>query len=99
MYTATFVWYITEPLAPTLRPGQIVVLDTLSVHTAPRSRQAVEARHCQWLFLASYSPDFTPLEPAFSKIKAILRRLGARTKEALWEAIQVAVEVITPQDA
>jgi len=99
MDTATFDWYIREQLGPTLQPGQVVVLDNLSVHKAQSIRQALEARHCQLLFLPSYSPDFTPIEQAFSKIKAILRRLGARTKEALWEAMRVAVEAITPEDA
>jgi transposase len=99
MDTPTFEWYITEQLAPTLRPGQIVVLDNLSVHKAARIRQAIEARRCQLLFLPSYSPDFTPIEQAFSKMKAVLRRLGARTKETLWEAMRVAVEAITPDDA
>jgi transposase len=99
MDTETFVWYITEQLAPTLRPGQIVVLDNLSVHKAERIRQAIEARHCQFLFLPPYSPDFTPIEQAFSKIKAVLRRIGARTKETLWEAMRVAIEAITPEDA
>jgi transposase len=99
MDTATFEWYITEQLAPTLRPGQIVVVDTLSVHKAARIRQALEARHGQLLFLPPYSPDFTPIEQAFSKVKALLRGLGARTTEALWEAMRVAIEAITPQDA
>jgi transposase len=99
MDTPTFAWYITEQLVPTLRPGQVVVLDNLSVHKAASIRQAIEARHCQLLFLPSYSPDFTPIEQAFSKIKAVLRRLGARTTEALWEAMRVAVEAITPGDA
>ena len=75
------------------------MLDNLSVHKAERIRQAIEARGCQLLFLPPYSPDFTPIEQAFSKIKAILRGLGARTKEALWEAMRVAVEAITPDDA
>ena len=99
MNTESFVWYITEQLAPTLRPGQVVVLDNLSVHKAERIRHAIEARHCQLLFLPPYSPDFTPIEHAFSKLKAVLRRLGARTTEALWEAMREAVEAITPNDA
>jgi transposase len=99
MDTATFEWYITQELAPTLKPGQIVVLDNLSVHKAASIRQALGARHCQLLFLPPYSPDFTPIEQAFSKIKAILRGLGARTTEALWEAMRVAVEAITRDDA
>jgi transposase len=99
MDTESFAWYITEQLAPTLRPGQIVVLDNLSAHQADRIRQAIAARHCQLLFLPPYSPDFTPIEQAFSKIKAILRGLGARTKEALQEAVRLAIEAITRHDA
>jgi transposase len=99
MNTESFEWYITEQLAPTLRPGQVVVLDNLSVHKAARIRQVLEAHHCTLLFLPPYSPDFTPIEQAFSKIKAVLRRLGARTKEALWEAMGVAIEAITQEDA
>jgi transposase len=99
MDTPTFEWYITEQLAPTLRPGQVVVLDNLRVHKAASIRQAIEARQCQLLFLPPYSPDFTPIEQAFSKIKAMLRQLGARTKEALQEAVHLAIEAITPQDA
>jgi transposase len=98
MDTATFDWYIREQLGPTLRPGQVVVLDNLSVHKADSIRLALEARQCQLLFLPPYSPDFTPIEQAFSKIKAILRGLGARTHEALWEAVRVAVAAITPND-
>lgn len=99
METTTFAWYIAEQLGPTLQPGQVVVLDNLSVHKAASIRQVIEARHCQLLFLPPYSPDFTPIEQAFSKLKAILRGLGARTTEALWDAMQVAVEAITPADA
>ena len=99
MDTESFAWYITEQLAPTLRPGQLVVLDNLSVHKAASIRQAIEARHCQRRFLPPYSPDFTPIEQAFSKIKAILRGLGARTKEALQEAVRLAIEAITRHDA
>ena len=97
--TSTFEWSIIEQLAPTLRPGQVVVVDNVSVHKAASIRHALEARHCQLLFLPPYSPDSTPIEQAFSKIKAVLRRIGARTKEALWEAMRVAVEAITQQDA
>ena len=99
MNTDSFACYVQEQLAPTLKPGQIVVVDNLQVHKAASIRQAIEARHCTLLFLPPYSPDLTPIEQAFSKIKAILRGLGARTKEALWEAMRVAVEAITPADA
>jgi transposase len=99
MDTATFAWYITEGLGPTLRPGQVVVLDNLSAHTATSIREAVESRHCELLFLPPYSPDCTPIEQAFSKLKAILRGLGARSREALVEAVRLAVEAITRDDA
>ena len=97
--TFAWSWYITEQLAPTLRPGQVVILDNLSVHKAERIRRAIEARQCQLLFLPPYSPDYTPIEQAFSKLKAPLRHLGARTTEALWEAMGAAVEAMTRADA
>jgi transposase len=99
MTTETFEWYIREELAPRLRPGQIVVLDNLSAHKAASIRLAIEAQGCQLLFLPPYSPDLTPIEQAFSKVKAILRGLGARTQEALQEAVRLAIEAITPHDA
>lgn len=99
MNTPTFAWYISEQLGPTLRPGQVVVLDNLSVHKAASIRQALAAHGCDLLFLPPYSPDFTPIEQAFSKLKAILRGLGARTHEALWEAVRSALDAITPADA
>jgi transposase len=99
MDTATFVWYITEQLGPTLRPGQVVVLDNLSVHKAARIRDSLAARGCEILFLPPYSPDFTPIEQAFSKLKAILRGIGSRTREALVEAVRLALDAITPKDA
>jgi transposase len=97
--TAAFEQYVKEVLGPTLRPGQIVVLDNLNVHKAASIRQAVEAFHCELLFLPPSSPDFTPIEQAFSKIKALLRGLGARTREALQEAVRLAVDAITRDDA
>jgi transposase len=99
MDTETFDWYIRTQLAPTLRPGQIVVGDNLSAHKADHIREVIEAHGCQLLCLPPYSPDFTPIEQAFSKIKAILRGLGARTKEALQEAVGLAIEAIPPHDA
>jgi transposase len=99
MDTETFEWYIVEQLGPTLRPGQVVVLDNLSAHKAANIRQALAARGCDLLYLPPYSPDFTPIEQAFSKLKAILRGLGARTREALEEAVRLAVDAITRADA
>jgi transposase len=99
MNTDTFEWYIREQLAPHLQPGQVVVMDNLSAHKAARIREALTARGCDVLFLPPYSPDFTPIEQAFSKLKAILRGLGARTQEALQEAVRLAVAAITAADA
>lgn len=97
--TLAFEAYVEQVLAPSLSPGQIVVLDNLSVHTGERVRQAITARGCQVLWLPTYSPDLTPIEEAFSKLKAFLRRAGARTHEALQEAIGAGLETITAQDA
>src|SRR5690348_6241275 len=96
MTTATVEWSIREQLAPRLRPGQVVVLDNLSAHKAASIREALAARQCELLFLPPYSPDFTPIEQAFSKVKALLRGIGARTHEALHEAVRLAIEAITP---
>jgi transposase len=97
--TAAFERYVKEVLGPTLRPGQVVVLDNLSAHKAASIREAIAARQCELLFLPPYSPDLTPIEQAFSKVKAILRKLGARTREALLEAVRLAIDAITPEDA
>lgn len=94
-----FEIYVEQILAPSLRPGQIVILDNLSIHLGPRVKQAIEARGCQLLFLPAYSPDFSPIEGAFSKLKTALRRVGARTREALQNAIIQALPCITPADA
>ncbi|MGH2517307.1 MAG: IS630 family transposase, partial [Ktedonobacterales bacterium] len=99
MNTETFTWYIREQLAPQLQPGQVVVVDNLSAHKAASIREALTARQCELLYLPPYSPDCTPIEQAFSKIKAILRGLGARTNESLQEAVRLAIEAVTPDDA
>jgi transposase len=96
---AAFEAYIELVLAPSLERGQIVVMDNLSSHQGERVRQAIEARGCQLLFLPTYSPDFSPIEGAFSKLKTALRRAGARTRETLLEAIAQALLTITPADA
>lgn len=97
--TIAFECYIEQVLAPSLKKGQIVVMDNSSIHQSIRARQAIEAKGCSLLFLPAYSPDLSPIEEAFSKLKAALRRAGARTQEALWEAIAQAMETITAQDA
>jgi transposase len=98
MDSETFEWYVRQQLAPTLRPGQVVVLDNLSAHKGVSIREVIEARGCWLVFLPPYSPDFTPIEQAFSKLKAILRGLGARTREALAEAVRLAIAAITRED-
>ena len=96
---AAFEVYVEQLLAPSLKPGQIVILDNLSIHLGPRVRAAIEAKGCRLLFLPAYSPDLSPIEEAFSKMKTVLRRQGARTREALQEAIAQALTLITAHDA
>jgi len=93
-----FKVYIKEVLAPTLRPGQIVVLDNLQVHKNQAMREAITARGCELLFLPSYSPDFNPIEHAFSKLKALVRKHNAQTKQALDDAIAAALKAFSLQD-
>ncbi len=76
-----------------------MVMDNLSSHQGSQGRQAIEGRGCPLLFLPAYSPDLSPIEEAFSQRKAFLRRVGARTRQDLFEAIAQALELITPQDA
>ena len=92
-------FYIEQILAPSLHSGQIVIMDNLSIHQGERVRQAIEAKGCQLLFLPAYSPDLSPIEEAFSKLKAYLRRVGARTHEALFEALAAALLTVTAADA
>jgi transposase len=97
--TAAFEQYVESILAPHLSAGQIVVMDNLRCHKSEKVRLAIEARGCRVLFLPGYSPDFSPIEETFSKLKTFLRRMGARTREALEEAICQALLTITAADA
>jgi len=97
--SVVFETYVEEVLAATLRKGQMVVMDNLSAHKGERVRELVEGRGCELLYLPSYSPDFNPIEEAFSKIKGLLRKSEARTREALLEAIGVAISAVTAKDA
>ncbi len=94
-----FEAYVEHFLAPSLCEGQVVVLDGLGAHRPQRIRELIEARGADLLFLPSYSPDLNPIEEAFSKIKALVRKEGARVREALVEAIGGALTAITPEDA
>jgi transposase len=91
------VW-VQEVLLAKLRPGQIVVLDKLAVHKRQRVRELIEAKGCAVLFLPSYSPDFNPIELAFSKLKAFVRQHKARSRERLDAAIAAALQTVTRQD-
>ncbi len=97
--TAAFEVYVEQLLAPTLRAGQVVVMDNLGAHKGDRVRELVEARGARVLFLPAYSPDLNPIEEAIAKIKGILKRIGARTHDSLNGAISLALDAITPQDA
>ena len=96
---AAFEAYVRHFLAPQLRPGQIVIMDNLSAHKGPEVRRLIEARACTLVFLPAYSPDLSPIEKAFSKLKAFLRRVGAQTMEILQEAIALGLTRISPRDA
>lgn len=91
--------YVREVLGPTLRRGQTVVVDNLSVHKDPLIADLLAERGCALRFLPPYSPDFTPVELAISKLKTTLRRLAARTQETLDEAITAAANEVAPNDA
>lgn len=92
MTGAAFRAYAEKFLAPSLEPGDVVVLDNLSAHKVAGIRQAIERVGASVLYLPPYSPDLNPIEQVFAKIKAILRKVAARTKDALWNAIRVALE-------
>jgi transposase len=98
---AAFEVYVEHFLVPTLKQGQIVVMDNLQVHKMKRVRELVEGAGAEVLFLPPYSPDFSPIEEAFSKVKGILRRIGARARarEALLEATSEALDAVSRRDA
>ncbi len=94
-----FEAYVEQVLAPSLCPGQVVVMDNLGAHRPKRVRELIEGRGCELVYLPAYSPDFNPIEEAFAKIKNLLRKAAARTKEALVETIGAALSAISAQDA
>jgi transposase len=94
-----FETYVEKVLAPSLKEGQVVVMDNLSAHRPKRIRELIEQKGCELLYLPSYSPDYNPIEEAFAKIKNLLRKAAARSKEALIEAIATALfSAITAED-
>lgn len=94
-----FETYVEQVLAPVLRPGQVVVMDNLGAHRPKRVRELIEERDCELVYLPPYSPDLNPIEEALSKLKHILRRIAARTKGTLIEAMGRALSAVSAQDA
>ena len=94
-----FETYVEEVLAPSLEEGQTVVMDNLGAHRPKRVRELIEEKGCELVYLPSYSPDYNPIEEAFAKIKNLLRKASARTKEALVEAIGAALSAVSAADA
>jgi transposase len=93
-----FEAYVAQVLVPELRVGDTVVMDNLSSHKGPRVRELIEAAGASLLYLPPYSPDFNPIENAFAKLKALLRKAAERTVEGLWTAIGRLVDVFTPTE-
>jgi transposase len=94
-----FEAYVERFLAPTLKAGQVVIVDNLGAHKGEKVRELIESRAARVIFLPPYSPDFNPIEEAFSKIKAILKKVAARAREELIEAIGRALKAVGRQDA
>lgn len=98
MHGAAFLAYVRQVLVPDLRPGDIVVMDNLPAHKVSGVREAIETAGASLLYLPPYSPDFNPIEMAFSKFKALIRKAAARTVTDLWHAIGQAFWAFTPQE-
>lgn len=94
-----FESFIEQVLVPTLRPGDVVIMDNLSSHKRQRTRTLIEAAGAELVYLPPYSPDLNPIEMVFSKIKQTLRSLALRTRETLWTTMQAVLDRITPSDA
>ena len=95
MHGAAFLAYVEQVLAPTLSSGDIVIMDNLPAHKSTAVRQAIEATGAELRFLPPYSPDFNPIEMAFSKFKAFLKKTAARTVDDLWDAIACGIDMFT----
>ncbi len=94
-----FQAFIDQVLCPALGPGDIVVMDNLSSHKGVAVRRSIEAAGASLIYLPPYSPDYSPIEPVFSKIKQLLRGLAARTRHDLWNSMQSILDAVTPSDA
>jgi transposase len=94
-----FEAYVAQVLVPTLKPGEVVILDNLSSHKRPAAREMIEVAGASMLFLPTYSPDFNPIERAFSKLKALLRKAAERSVSGLWDRIGQLIKFVQPQEA
>jgi transposase len=97
--TAVFATHLERVLLPGLHPGQVVVVDNVGAHQPDRIRALVAAAGCELVFLPAYSPDLSPVEEAFSKLKSLIKAAGARTRAALDAAIAAALDAVSPADA
>jgi transposase len=95
---AAFETYLARVLVPELRPGDVVIMDNLSSHKGPRVREMIEAAGASLRYLPPYSPDFNPIENAFAKLKALLRKAAERTISGLWDAIGRLIDLFTPNE-
>ena len=95
---ATFQTYVEQVLAPTLRQGDIVILDNLGSHKAPAVRNAIRAAGARLFFLPAYSPDLNPIEQVFAKLKHLLRKAAERSKEAVWRRIGTLLDQFSPKE-
>src|SRR5690349_11599846 len=93
-----FTAYVDQVLVPELRPGDVVVMDNLGSHKGTAVRRAIEAAGASLLYLPPYSPDFNPIENAFAKLKALLRKAAERTVGALWDRIGLVLDAFTPAE-
>lgn len=98
MNGVAFQAYVQQVLVPTLTPGDVVIMDNLPAHKTEGVRHAIEGAGCRLLYLPPYSPDFNPIEKAFSKLKAILRAKAERTVDALWDQIGQVITMFEPQE-
>jgi transposase len=98
MNGTTFRAYVEPMLAPTLSPDDIVVLDNLPCHKVAGIQEAIESRQARLLYLPPYSPDLNPIEQAFAKLKALLRKAGERTRDGLWSAIEHILTLYSPDE-
>ena len=93
-----FETYVEKVLLPELREGDVVIMDNLPSHKGPKVRDLIEAAGARLLYLPPYSPDFNPIENAFAKLKALLRKAAERTVKGLWKAIGQLIDLVTPHE-